>query len=99
MKEEIIKELITSLQYGIDHDGNIDESVFENQLDLAFTSFEKDITKKLLLLLMNTLTEKWDEIESQDSDKSMDKWRSYKRIRNNERDIIKKIAESKGIVL
>jgi len=48
MKEEIIKELITSLQYGIDHDGNIDESVFENQLDLAFTSFEKDIAKKLL---------------------------------------------------
>ena len=56
-------------------------------------------TKDLLLLVMNTLTDRWDEIELRDPDQSTTKWQAYKHIRNNIRDTIKEIAKSKGVEL
>lgn len=40
---------------------------------------------------------KWNKIESQDQDQSMEKWRNYKHIRNTIRDTINEIAKAKGI--
>lgn len=59
----------------------------------------KEETKELLLLVMNALTDKWDKIESNDPDQSLEKWKGYKSIRNTTRDTIKEVAESKGITL
>ena len=56
-------------------------------------------TKQLLLLVVNILTDKWDKLESIDPDQSLEKWRSYKGIRNVIRDTIKEIAKVKGIDL
>ena len=60
---------------------------------------KKEEIKQLLLLVMNVLTDKWDKIEMQDPDQSMDKWKGYKHIRNNIRDSIKEIAKSKEVEL
>jgi hypothetical protein len=60
---------------------------------------KKEETKQLLLLVMNSLTDKWDGIESRDPDQSTEKWRSYKGIRNNIRDTIGEIAKAKGVDL
>lgn len=60
---------------------------------------ERKDQEALLLLTLNALTDKWDKIETEDPDQSTQKWMSYKKIRNNIRDTIKEIAESKGIKL
>ncbi len=57
----------------------------------------RDELKQLFLLIMNVLAEKWDKVESQDPDQSTEKWKGYKRIRNNERAWIMEVAKSKGI--
>lgn len=57
----------------------------------------KEETRQLLLLVMNVLTVKWNKIESQDQDQSMERWRNYKHIRNTVRDTINEIAKAKGI--
>lgn len=68
----------------------------------AISEIEKlfaDEQKLLLSTTMNVLTDKWDKVESQDPDTSMETWRNYKHIRNNTRDWIKEIASAKGIEL
>ncbi len=55
--------------------------------------------QELLSLVMNHLTERWDNVESLDPDKSTEKWRSYKGIRNNTRDWINEIAKAHGFDL
>jgi len=53
--------------------------------------------KDVLNLVMNVLTDRFDKLESQDPDQSMEKWRGYKSIRNNIRDAIREIADDHGI--
>ena len=60
---------------------------------------KKEEIRRLLLLVVNILTDKWDKLESIDPDQSLEKWRSYKGIRNVIRDTIKEIAKAKGIDL
>ena len=67
------------------------------------TNYRKGINqeeiRQLLLLVMNVLADKWDEIEEHDPDQSTEKWKSYKGIRNTIRDVVKEIAKSKGVDL
>lgn len=58
---------------------------------------EKEEIKQLLLLASNVLCEKFDKIESQDPDQSIEKWKSYKSIRNTIRDELRRVALSKGV--
>lgn len=96
MKNKIIS-IIAKLDNG-SHSSNQLQGVDESLTNLFDEELKKE-QEKLLLLVINTLTDKWDEIENRDPDTSTEKWKSYKRIRNNIRDTIKEIAESKGIKL
>ncbi len=64
-----------------------------------FDYMKKEEIKKLLLLVMNALAEFWDDKEMSDPDQSTEKWLNYKCIRNNERNVIRKIVKTKGIEL
>lgn len=53
----------------------------------------------LLSLVLNMLYERWDRIEAQDPDQSMDKWKSYKSIRNTTANVINELAKNRGFDL
>lgn len=96
MKNKIIS-IIAKLDNG-SHSSNQLQGVDESLTNLFVEELKKE-QANLLLLVINAICDKWDEIEKQDPDKSTQKWMSYKRIRINTRDVITEIAESKGIKL
>ena len=55
-KEKIIKELITSLQYGIDRDGTVDETVWRNQLSSAIDRIRREARKEALRETIDSIT-------------------------------------------